>query len=154
MEGERTDRVVTVTGKLVDQQLDDEQAESWSEGDIRHSRGLRERQVVEWSDPRLPAIKNTVFNYIQYPHPTRVAAVFEGSHLLEDEDGSWAGTSTGVSYPDGSIEGQDVLVGRGAYEGLYAVLHACAEIAPGDGGTTVWRGMIFTGSAPPAPKSP
>ena len=152
MDDRHADTPVVVTGKLIRQELEDDELESWLEGDARHGRGLRERQLIEWSDPRLPATKITVFNYIQCPHPAGVTAVFEGTHILEDDDGSWLGTSTGIAFPDGSIEGQDFLLGRGAYQGLFAILHARAETAPGDGGVTSWRGVILAGSPPPSPQ--
>ena len=147
----RDEIVVRVTGRLIEQEIHGDEVDVRIEGDIRHGRGLRERQVIEWSDPRLPAIKSTVLNYVEYGLEHAHVAVFTGAHLLEDDNGSWIGTTTGVAYADGSIDGQDILVGRGAYEGLYAVIHGRAESAPAQGGVTMWRGMIVAGSPPPTP---
>ncbi|HEX5015168.1 MAG TPA: hypothetical protein VFV72_13540 [Candidatus Limnocylindrales bacterium] len=100
-------------------------------------------------------MKITVFDFVRFgATPAGAAAVFRGTHLLVDEAGSWTGTSTGLAYPDGSIDGQDVLIGRGAYEGLYAILNARAESAPANGGVTTWRGMIMPGIPPSAPSEP
>jgi hypothetical protein len=140
-----------VTGRLIEQEIREDDLDVRVDGGIRHGRGLHERQVIEWSDPRLPAIKTTVLNYTEFGQEDAHVAVFTGAHLLEDAEGSWIGTTTGVAYADGSIDGQDILVGRGAYEGLYAIIHGRAESAPASGGITLWRGMILAGSPPPTP---
>jgi hypothetical protein len=141
---------VIVTGRLIEQTTDDDDLKEEADGPVRHGTGHRERQVVEWSDPRLPAVKWSTFEYVEYAEgpSTASTAVFRGSHLLEDDEGSWVGSSTGVFYSGGSIDGHDVLVGRGAYAGLYAVLFARAESSPGSGGTTTWRGVICEGILP------
>jgi hypothetical protein len=98
-------------------------------------------------------VKWSTFDYVEYMDGPSGAstAVFRGSHLLEDDDGSWVGSSTGVFFADGSIEGHDFLVGRGAYAGLYAVLFSRAESSPTSGGITTWRGVICEGDPPAEP---
>jgi hypothetical protein len=145
---------VVVTGRLLDQSADDDKLVERVDGDIRHGSGHRERQLIEWSDPRLPAVKLSTFDYVEYPADgSRTTAVFRGTHLLEGIDGSWVGSSTGVFYADGSVEGHDLLVGQGRHEGLYAVLFSRADSSPTAGGVTVWRGVICSGSPPPVPPS-
>jgi hypothetical protein len=144
---------VVVTGTLIEQSIDDAELDERLDGDVHHGSGHRERQVIEWSDARLPAVKLSTFNYVEYDERSGSTAVFTGSHLLEGMEGSWSGSSTGVFFADGSIEGYDLLVGQGAYAGLYAVLFSRASSSPNDGGVTTWRGVICTGSPPPAPPS-
>ena len=151
--GTRPSEAALVSGRLVELQVSDDEVESWTDGDIQHGRGLRERQVIDWSDLRLPAVRTVLYNYEAYPHDAGFAAMFVGAYLPEDEDGSWVGTSTGLTYPDGHIEAQDNFVGRGIYEGLHAVLFASADTPPSEGGTMTWRGVLFEGHPTPTPGS-
>jgi hypothetical protein len=144
---------VIVTGRLIEQTIDDTDLKEAVDGPVHRGTGHRERQVVEWSDPRLPAVKWSTFDYVEYADgaSTTGTAVFRGSHLLEDDDGSWVGSSIGVFFADGSIEGHDLLVGRGAYSGLYVVLFSRVESSPAGGGRTTWHGVLCEGVPPAEP---
>lgn len=74
----------------------------------------------------------------QYP-----ASVMVGTVIVEAADGTWEGTFVGTDYPgtpDG--EGQHVLVGTGAYEGLTALMTTHNDKT---------SGLIFPGDLPDAP---
>jgi len=140
-----------VTGRLVTMRYDDADETGGTADSFGHMRSLVQIQRVAWSDPRLPSQKRTVINIDGYMLESREGVLpFTGSHRLEGPTGSWSGTQQGVLHANGSFW-QDVLVGEGAYRGLYAVLDGRMEFS-GDGtGVTVWEGYIFEGGMPPMP---
>ncbi|MEX1336000.1 MAG: hypothetical protein AB1Z66_11935, partial [Candidatus Limnocylindrales bacterium] len=91
------------------------------------------REVVEWSDPRLPAdlwmtARYTLIWKGEDPNTLDGAINLAWRLLLQDEVGSWRGT--GRKLNDGNERhGLYTLTGEGAYAGLSAVLH---EVIPAD----------------------
>ena len=115
--------------------------------------GLRERVRVrtarsEMSDPRLTGTVTVTDNADRFIDGTELflGDVLWGTIAIENDQGTWAGTSTGTT--DLSADGRGVtyieLVGAGGYEGLSAVLFE-RETAT----TLDWNGVIFSGNLPP-----
>ena len=136
--------VTHVTGTVIDTFYDDSTAEAtFAPEDVHFVNGATYVETNEWDDPRLPADKKMVLNFITYPDAGGRFMVTRTSIRLDGPDGSWVGTGVGVVDPDGSSHGQDVLVGEGAYEGLTAVLNCGTESG--------CEGYIFEGEMPPEP---
>jgi hypothetical protein len=79
--------------------------------------------TVEASDPRISGEWVEVDNRATYPDRTGPGGSFSvntASLRIENADGAWAGTFTGI-YKGDSGRGWNVLEGEGAYEGLTAV---------------------------------
>ena len=91
------------------------------------------RQVVEWSDPRLPTDLWLSLGYTRIlqgegqPEPVGAMNIAWQS-LLEDEQGRWRGTGRSVLDADEKYS-LYVLTGEGAYDGLSALLRG---VAPDD----------------------
>ena len=133
-----------VTGTIVDTFYDDSSAQvEFAPGDVHHVTGATYIETNEWSDPRLPTEKKMVLDFTTYPFEGDRLMVTRTSIRLDDSDGSWVGSGVGLSYPSGS-QGQDVLVGEGAYAGLFAVLNCGSEAG--------CEGFIFEGEMPPVPE--
>jgi hypothetical protein len=83
------------------------------------------RQVVEWSDPRLPP---DLWLTLGYTLISTGEDEFDGAmnaawqSLLEDEQGRWRGTGRTVQGGPDEKYSLYVLTGEGAYEGLSALL--------------------------------
>lgn len=136
--------VTHVTGTIIDTAYDDSTAEiTYAPGDVHHATGATYSETNEWSDPRLPAEKRLVLDLTTYPDDGGRFMVTRTSIRLDGADGAWVGTGVGLGYPDGTSEGQDVLVGEGAYEGLTAVLHCGTDLG--------CDGYIFEGPMPTQP---
>jgi hypothetical protein len=141
--------VTHVTGTIIDTFYDDSMAEiTYAPGDVNHVTGATYVETNEWSDPRLPAEKKLILDFTTYPDGDGRLMVARTSIRLDGPNGAWVGTGVGLAYPDGTSEGQDVLVGEGAYEGLIAVLYCGTDM-----GCT---GSIIEGDMPtqPAPIEP
>jgi hypothetical protein len=137
--------VTHVTGTVVDTFYDDSTGElTYSPGDVHHLSGATYIETNEWSDPRLPAEKEMVLDLTTYPYEGGRLMITRASIRLDGLDGSWVGTGVGLAYPDGSSQRQDVLVGEGAYEGLFAVLSCGTDMG--------CDGFIFEGEMPPQPQ--
>jgi hypothetical protein len=116
-------------------------------------RGYVEHQEVAWSDPRLPSTHWMRFDYLIYgvdePEPVMTVT---SSHLLLGPEGSWRGTGRALEWGDDERSATYELVGEGAYEGLYALLHP----APGPDTPGPWdeayEGFIFEGTLPAFPE--
>ncbi|MGD8486073.1 MAG: hypothetical protein PVG27_12500 [Chloroflexota bacterium] len=121
------------------------------------------REVVEWSDPRLPtdlwlAVGYTLISTGEDEFDGAMNMAWQG--LLEDEEGRWHGTGR-------SLQGTDekyslyVLTGEGAYEGLSALLRGTTPDdteaallhahAPWD---MAYEGYIFEAEMTPFPDEP
>jgi hypothetical protein len=142
-ESDEAMRVTPVTGKLIEQVMDDSQLEFTSEDGVNTGRGMRFVETYEWSDPRLPSVKTTVLNFNSYPGGDAGRGVMsQTTNRLDGPTGSWVGTATAMQYPDLRGIGQDIYIGEGAYEGHVAVLICDTEGC---------EGMIFEGELPPMP---
>lgn len=117
------------------------------------------RQVVEWSDPRLPpdlwlASDSTG---IYWPDPFRFAGVnLAFSTLLEGEAGRWVGTGRWLlGHEPLSFY---VLTGEGAYEGLHAMLRGVPHENPAASmsgfGDLAYEGYIYEAELTPFPDTP
>jgi hypothetical protein len=106
---------------------------------------------LESSDPRLSGEQWSTWNYDQIRPLGMNGMVAAGTFGVTNDEGSWAGTFSGVEYPGASeVVLQGWLVGQGAYDGLSAYL---SYVLPDSGAMTV-EGMIFSGSLPPFPELP
>lgn len=106
---------------------------------------------LEMSDPRLSGEQWSTWNYDEIRPLGANGMVAAGTFGVENDEGSWAGTFSGVEYP-GATETllQGWLVGHGPYDGLSAYL---SYVLPHSGTMTV-EGMIFSGNKPPFPEPP
>ncbi len=136
--------VTHVTGTIIGTSYDDSMANvTYAPGDGHHVEGAQYTETNVWGDPRLPADKRMILNFTTYPDGDGQFMVTHTSIRLDGPDGAWAGTGVGLAYPDGTSEGQDVLVGEGAYEGLTAVLYCGTDMG--------CSGSIFEGQMPDQP---
>jgi hypothetical protein len=143
--------VTHVTGRLISTRYDDAGTIVATATGSQQRRGLVQVQRVAWSDPRLPSHMRTVLNIDGYMLESREGVLpFRGSLRLEGLTGWWSGTQRGVLHADGCFW-QDLLIGEGAYRGLFAVLDGRMEFDAGGAGVTVWEGYIFEGTEPPKP---
>jgi hypothetical protein len=96
----------------------------------------------DMSDPRLDGVVSMVKSLDRYAEGTEDAfSIGSIAVMIENEDGSWHGRpEPQASFPWGSVATNSVTIldGRGAYEGLVAVL----DIPDGSGGE---RGYSFGG---------
>lgn len=118
---------------------------------VGHVEGIIHEQTIEWSDPRLPALRLVTSN-ADIIRPEAPAAIpFTSSVRLEGADGSWTGTAVGYfEGAFGDFVGTNTLVGHGAYEGLSAILYESP--ATDLEGATVFEGIIFEGAVPTLPQ--
>jgi hypothetical protein len=125
--------------------------EGWEEDGLYYSRGTVGEWMVEWSDPRLPPKMWHRIDFEGYggDEPDGGVTPYATSVLLQGDDGSWAGTGRGVGYDDGFV--QTVLVGEGAYEGLYAILDRTDSVLPDGSAHRDFVGFIFDGELTPMP---
>jgi hypothetical protein len=85
--------------------------------------GIWTGPTVEASDPRISGDWTQVANRASYSDRTGPGGSFSvntSSVRIENADGAWAGTLTGMRRGDSEHE-WNVLEGEGAYEGLTAV---------------------------------
>ena len=142
-EADETVLVTPVTGTVVEAVWDDSQMEFTSEGGVNYGRGMLITETYEWSDPRLPAVKTTIFNFNSYPGEGDGRGVMGQTTMrMEDSVGAWTGGAMTMQYVDGRGVGWDTYFGEGAYEGLVAVLQCTSEGC---------EGQIFEGERPPMP---
>jgi hypothetical protein len=114
---------------------------------VTRSTGNTLEWTVEWTDPRLPS---TMWHRIDYDlYDPDSALPYATSVLLLGEEGSWSGTGYGVGYDEGFV--QVLLIGEGAYEGLYAILDRKDATLPDDTAQRTFDGFIFEGEPIPIP---
>mgnify|MGYP001814217038 FL=1 len=114
------------------------------------------RQVVKWSDPRLPSDLWLTLDYtlIWKPSAALDGAVNTVSRsLLEDEQGHWRGTGRWVNG-GGEPYSFYVLIGEGAYGGLYALLHGVTPADAEGPWDLAYEGYIFEAEMLPFPDEP
>jgi hypothetical protein len=121
---------------------------------VTHFQGNRIVQTIEWSDPRLPSTMILDGNTDVYGDVATLtgSAVFTGTILLQDDEGSWTGTQVGYWPPDAMLMTMVTLEGQGAYDGLSAILsqsYADAQAQQDD--VPSWKGVIVEGALPPYP---
>jgi hypothetical protein len=144
---------IHVTGRLISVRYDHADEARAAAGEGQHMRGLLQVQDIAWSDPRLPSQMLTRINIDGYfLEDSEGVLPFTGTHRLDGRTGSWSGTQHGVLYADG-CDWQDVLVGEGAYHGLFAVLVGRMVVDATGVGRTEWEGYIFEGEPPPLPET-
>jgi hypothetical protein len=117
------------------------------------------RQVVEWSDPRLPTDLWLTLGY---------TLIWEGEDedepdgainhawrcLLEDEQGRWYGTGRSVKGAD-EQHSLFTLTGEGAYAGLSALIYGVPPRNPfGPPWEMNYEGYIFEAELTPFPDEP
>lgn len=113
--------------------------------------------IVEWSDPRLPARQWMTLDY--HSISERTAGLDDGAmttvttHLLEDENGRWTGQGRVVFDANGRFSFY-TLVGEGAYEGLYALVHGVRDAGHEWLWDSAFEGFIFEGELPSFPRAP
>jgi len=122
-------------------------------------RGLEREGPIETTDPRLTGSLSRVIDLDVHPVDDFAEVVlFTVQHRIENEDGSWSGTGTGVAHGGPGAPEEEaldfdtvLLTGDGAYEGLSAFL--LADFAPEIGADI--KGVIFPGQMPePAVAAP
>ncbi len=114
------------------------------------------RQVVEWSDPRLPA---DLWLTLDHTLIRTGADGLDGAintatrSLLEDEEGRWRGTGRFVMDADERYSFY-VLTGEGAYEGLSALLRGMTPADAQGFWDLAYEGYIFEAELTPFPDEP
>jgi hypothetical protein len=121
------------------------------------------REVVEWSDPRLPT---DLWLTLGYTLVSTGEDEFDGAMnmawrgLLEDDEGSWRVTGRSVQDPEEKYS-LYVLTGEGAYEGLSALLRGTspqdmeADLLHTHGPWDMaYEGYIFEAGLTPFPDEP
>jgi len=122
---------------------------------VGHGRGFGGSATFEWSDSRLPSRADMMTNFDAYGDPADgdVGAVAVTTMwLLTDADGSWSGPWTGWCDEQNHCRGMVTLTGRGAYEGLYAILTQQPREAANGTVTDMYEGAILAGEMPPVPE--
>jgi hypothetical protein len=135
-----------VTGTVVEQTAYEAGGVGHSqEGSVLREQGHVLKQLVDWSDPRLPAehwIRLDLGIY-EAPAPDGVMTV-QTSNLLTDGLGTWHGTGRAIETEDDRYSYYE-MVGDGAYDGLHALLRG----TPGQDAHGPWDveydGWIFEG---------
>lgn len=123
---------------------------------MSHQPGGVIREVVEWSDPRLPTdLWLTIAYTLVRPDDDGDdgAINFAWRSLMEDEAGRWVGTGRNVVGGDETYSLHE-LTGEGAYEGLTALLH---DVTPADAHgpwPLAFEGYIFEAELTPFPDVP
>jgi len=145
-------RVTHVTGTLLNERFDDTEEESSVDDGIGRVRGLKSIRTIWWSDPRLPAEWVTVLNVDQYQIGVTKEVAWAGTSRLERPAGYWTGTAVGYFDQDGNAFGQDVLIGHGPYEGLFAIINARGWADLEREHESGFEGLIFEGQLPPMPE--
>ena len=122
-------------------------------------RGLEREGPIESTDPRITGSLSRVIDLDAHPvGEFEEVAIFTVQHRIENDAGSWAGTSIGVGHAGPGVSEEEaldfdtvLLSGDGAYEGLSAFLFA--DFAPEVGADI--KGVIFPGEMPePAVAAP
>jgi len=123
---------------------------SFVDGVFRY-RGSSLAGTLDVSDPRLSGDLWSIWNYDELGPAGSPGTVAAGTFGVENEEGSWTGTFSGVQYP-GSTETlvQGWLTGLDAFDGLSAYL---AYVHHGTGPMSV-ESMVFPGVLPPFPERP
>jgi hypothetical protein len=105
--------------------------------------------TIEMSDPRLSGALSQVFTVVKHPvEGDDTIRLFTGEYRIENEGGSWEGSSSGMERGAGpwdTVTDTGVLVGSGDYEGLTAYLMFDWGYAP----PLTVSGAIFPGELPP-----
>jgi hypothetical protein len=117
-------------------------------------------QVIDWSDPRLPARHwmNLDLTFVLKPSeeqgraPEGALAVTT-SNLLEGPEGSWRGTGRAIGDADDRY-GMYELTGEGAYEGLWAVLRTTPGMDTSGPWDHSYEGYIFEADPMAFPEPP
>ena len=112
---------------------------------VTQCRGIAWSPIIsEVSDPRLDGRMTYSENVDQYPGRHFFAT---GTYRIVNDDGAWQGSAPVMIDFGDHVAASIVLVGEGAYEGLYAWI----------GDTTDWEaitGVIFPAPPPEAPTAP
>lgn len=103
------------------------------------------------SDPRLTGVVSSRWSEDTYQTDAGANSVGIDARYLQNEDGSWACTSTYLAKgrtPDPALTDPTfTCVGGGGYEGLTAVLVIEAHVGE------EFVGLIFSGDLPPEPRA-
>ena len=112
---------------------------------LTRSRGGAWRQSGTVSDPRLEGDWYHTYEADRYTLPNGESGPYVAAWTfrIENAEGAWVSRGVGLGFPDGTESNTtaEVLVGEGAYEGLYAVMVTEAN----DSSCGEWRGIIFDG---------
>jgi hypothetical protein len=119
-----------------------------AEGRVERRGTVRAPTIASTSDPRLDGDMTASIDEDQYAGPDGPESFVLGTSTIriENPDGAWQGS--GVAFSGGGRGGSStiVLVGEGAFDGLYAVLDV-----------TDWgdvKGVIFPAPPPAVPSAP
>ena len=115
------------------------------------SRGSAFAPVVStMSDPRLDGKVLISYQTDEYTGPDGAShSLGTGTWRIETADGAWQGSYTRVEAEGFSDTNTAVLVGEGAYDGLYAVFEQTIDASGWD-----IRGAIFPAGSPPVATLP
>jgi hypothetical protein len=122
--------------------------------DVLQTRGFTMEWLGEASDPRLSGEGVTIANVDAYQHADPLAGggpeIAWGTVRIDNADGAWAGTYSGIGIPD---QGRETvtwwLTGEGAYEGLGAFVEQVGHPRMVDGAYVIeTEGWIFPGAVP------
>jgi hypothetical protein len=116
------------------------------DGPVTGHRGLSITCADDLGDSRLSGPSVKVYNDDCYEG---AGCVCWGTQELTGPDGSWIGTFTGTTGPDGSGGSYQVLTGTGSYDGLTYVGLAVGQF----GEPPRVFGRVYEGDPPPSPGS-
>ena len=115
----------------------------WPDGSTSTGR-RQEGGVVETNESRFGGLATSEF-YNVFQGDVGYTGMFWGMMRVDDDEGAWVGPTTGAGAPARSFDVQSMLIGEGAYEGLYAIIF----MRGGPTGVFDLRGTILVGSPPP-----
>ncbi len=122
---------------------------------VERTRGFTWSGAIEATDPRFSGTHLYSWDGNGYTPGAAnpQAAVVEGlatwaeGHRIETADGAWAGSTIGITLPDGTQEASPALLsGEGAYAGLTAILMVADGTCFFD-----YRGIVIEVPDPPVP---
>jgi hypothetical protein len=105
------------------------------------------------SEPRLEGDYYMSYDTDEHRGPEGTTSVGSGTWRIENDEGAWQGTFTGVEFFDHVSTVSMPLAGEGAYEGQTAIWEVVHHPDSADA-ICNWdvRGVIIEGSPPAAPE--
>lgn len=119
-------------------------AAMWFAGERVHIRGLTSDYSTTTTDPRVSGIDTVSLsgNFAFAPPPVGLTGQLWGPFHIENADGYWDGTSTGIRDENGFVFVRAVGHGGGGYEGLKLTM-TVTRLTPDPQGSMTLAGEIL-----------